>query len=146
MWPFEINQALEWKLSFAVCALPVRIMPQAADVHELSAALIRAHRDLVIRIQNHLAHAVGFQLRDQSLGLVIHSLAEEKYIEVIQALVKVRCQRGQVRETLQWILVEVHEIFEIHDFDFFQHISPGLLKVFICAHQLKLGMILLSSH
>ena len=50
-----------------------------------------------------------------------------------------------MRETLQWILVGVHEILEIHNFDLFDDIFPGLFKVLIGSHQLKLGMILLSS-
>ena len=127
MWPFEINETLEWKLSFAVSALPVRIMSQTADVHELSAAFIRTHRDLVIRVQDDLAHAVGLQLRDQSLGLLVDSLSEEKHIEVVEALVKVTRQRGHVRETLQRVLVELHEVFEIHDLHLLQNVLPALL-------------------
>lgn len=145
MWPFEINETLERKLSFAVSTFPVCFVPQAADVHELSAALIGAHRDLVVRVQDHLAHAVWLQLRDQCLGQVVHSLSEEKYIKVIQTLVEIRIQRSQVRKTLQWVLVGVHEILEIHNFDLFDDIFPGLFKVLIGSHQLKLGMILLSS-
>jgi hypothetical protein len=126
MWPFEINKALDWKLSFAVSTFPVRIMPQAADVHKLSATLIWAQCNLMVRIQNHLAYTVRLQLRDQSLGLIVHSLSEEKHIEVIEALVKIRSQRGQVRETLQRILIGVHEIFEIHHFNLFEDVDPGL--------------------
>jgi hypothetical protein len=50
MLPFEINKTLERKLSFAVSTFPVCFVPQAADVHELSAALIGAYRDLVVRV------------------------------------------------------------------------------------------------
>jgi len=68
MWPFEINETFGRKLSFAVSTFPVCIVPQAADVHVLPAALIGAYSDLMIRVEDHLAHAVGFELRDQSLG------------------------------------------------------------------------------
>ena len=51
-----------------------------------------------------------------------------------------------MREILQWILIGVHEIFEIHDFDLFQYIDSNLFKIFISPYQLKLGMILLSSN
>jgi hypothetical protein len=68
MWPFEINQTLGRKLSFAVSTFPVCIVSQAADVHVLSAALIGAYGDLMIRVQYHFAHAAGFELRDESLG------------------------------------------------------------------------------
>ena len=60
VWPFEIDETLEWKLSFAVSTFPVCIVSQAADVHVLSAALIGAYGDLMIRVQYHFAHAAGF--------------------------------------------------------------------------------------
>lgn len=50
VWPFEINETLEWKLSFAISALSVSIVSQAADVHELPAIFIGTHCYLVIRI------------------------------------------------------------------------------------------------
>ena len=68
MWPFEINETLGRKLSFAVSTFPVCIVSQAADVHVLPAALIGAYGDLMIRVEYDLAYAAGFELRDESLG------------------------------------------------------------------------------
>jgi len=63
VWPFEIDETLEWKLSFAVSAFSVSIMPQAANVHILLAVFIWTHCNLMIRIENYFTHTIRLQLR-----------------------------------------------------------------------------------
>lgn len=111
-------------------------MPQAIQVHKLTALAVRASHSLIIWVQNLSAHATRLQIWHVTLVLLSELLPEEEDFILVEDLVAdfAVCQ---VWKRLQRVLVLPLKLLEPENSDPLQNVLSLLLQSLISVYQLK---------